>query len=407
MTSFIITGSNTTAQTLGGSELGVITSSGALSPEGTAVTITSYALLTVNGAITTMGTGVSLVLGGQVVVGSGGTINTNGTAVRQVDPTSINIFLLNNAGAISGSIGVEFSGRGAAVVNSGSIQGYLGSAVILSGTDEAFATRLINSGLISGRAHGVSSNGTVTERITNAEDGVITGLQAALSLSNAVSLVINRGVLDGNVSLAGGADRFDGSLGLQGAVFGGTDDDTILGGAGNDSLLGEAGADRLRGAAGDDSMVGGTEDDILGGAAGEDVLQGDDGADKVYGGAADDDLSGGAGNDLLLGGLEDDILRGGGDLDTLYGGGGDDTLTGGVGADTFVFSVNQGTDRITDFANNVDKIDLRAFDFDNFTQLRALSSASALGVRIDLPGEGMLYLGVLSLANFDASDVLI
>jgi Ca2+-binding RTX toxin-like protein len=341
------------------------------------------------------------------MIGAGGSINANNSGISQGADGSSNIFVLNNAGAINGASGVVVTGLAALVVNTGNIQGYLGSGIELSGFSPSFDTTLDNSGLIRGRSIGVTSSGTATERLTNTEGGVIAGSIAAMSLSNAVSLVVNRGLMDGNVSLAGGADRFDGSFGQQGAVYGGLDNDTVWGGAGDDSLFGDEGADRLRSGAGDDALYGGAEADLLAAAAGDDFLAGGDGDDSLIGGADDDDLSGDLGLDRLLGGQGDDTIRGGGDVDTLIGGLGDDVLTGGAGGDTFVFYRGQGTDRITDFANNADKIDLRAFDFDNFAQLRALASASSLGVRIDLPGEGMLYLGVLSLANFDASDVLI
>ncbi len=44
--------------------------------------------------------------------------------------------------------------------------------------------------------------------------------------------------------------------------------------------------------------------------------------------------------------------------DTIEGGAGGDTLTGGAGADTFVFKSGDGNDKITDFTNGTDTIDL-------------------------------------------------
>ena len=46
--------------------------------------------------------------------------------------------------------------------------------------------------------------------------------------------------------------------------------------------------------------------------------------------------------------------------DTIEGGAGGDTLTGGAGADTFVFKSGDGNDKITDFTNGTDTIDLSA-----------------------------------------------
>lgn len=70
------------------------------------------------------------------------------------------------------------------------------------------------------------------------------------------------------------------------------------------------------------------------------------------------------GDDVIIGGNgADRILAGGGD-DRLLGGTGRDVLAGGAGADTFVFgSVAQaGRDRITDFRQGIDTLDLRGID---------------------------------------------
>ena len=96
-------------------------------------------------------------------------------------------------------------------------------------------------------------------------------------------------------------------------------------------------------------------DDILAGNSGNDILFGQGGNDTLHGGSGDDLLLGGAGNDELIGGMGEDIL---------IGGLGDDTLTGGssstdTNADTFVWQQGDtGTDHITDFNVNQDKLDL-------------------------------------------------
>lgn len=60
--------------------------------------------------------------------------------------------------------------------------------------------------------------------------------------------------------------------------------------------------------------------------------------------------------DQLRGGDGDDRLHGQSGRDLLNGGAGNDRLTGGGGRDTFVFS--GGTDRILDFTDNVDLVQL-------------------------------------------------
>jgi hypothetical protein len=72
-----------------------------------------------------------------------------------------------------------------------------------------------------------------------------------------------------------------------------------------------------------------------------------------------------------------------------------------------VFARGQGTDRVTDFVNNIDKLDLRAFDFANVAAVAALASASSFGLRIDVPGEGMIFVSGLTLATLNAADVLL
>jgi len=53
------------------------------------------------------------------------------------------------------------------------------------------------------------------------------------------------------------------------------------------------------------------------------------------------------------------MLSGQAGADVLMGGAGDDTLEGGGGRDTFVFT--EGEDRITDFTDNVDMIEIDTF----------------------------------------------
>ncbi|WP_150099933.1 retention module-containing protein [Shewanella loihica] len=97
---------------------------------------------------------------------------------------------------------------------------------------------------------------------------------------------------------------------------------------------------------------------------GDDIIAGNQGDDILFGQGGDDELHGGSGDDMLLGGHGSDMLIGGAGEDILIGGLGDDTLTGGTGkadgeADTFVWQQGDtGTDHITDFDINQDKLDL-------------------------------------------------
>ena len=139
-------------------------------------------------------------------------------------------------------------------------------------------------------------------------------------------------------------------LGTEGrSLTGSAEADRLIGGKGWDRLFGNDGADLLRGGPGRDRLEGG---------AGADRLRGEGGADRLFGGRGADDLRGGEGADLIRGGPGDDALRGGPGADTLAGGPGDDRLWGGRGADLFVFGPADGTDRVKDWEDGLDRIEL-------------------------------------------------
>ncbi|MEO1329051.1 MAG: polysaccharide lyase family 7 protein [Pseudomonadota bacterium] len=231
-------------------------------------------------------------------------------------------------------------------------------------------------------------------------------------------------------SVSGGADR-DSLFGDDGAdtLRGGGDDDTIkggdgadrldgggardrlMGGDGADALFGGVGADTLFGDDGSDELRGGDGGDLLNGGAWSDTLLGGDGADSLFGGSAKDLLLGATGDDRLAGEDGADTLKGGLGDDTLKGGAGADSLTGGGGRDRFVFDASAGEDRIADFEDGVDKIDIRSFGFeaDAFETAiaAALSDAGDGATRLDLTalgGEGSVRIEGLSLAEADATD---
>jgi len=146
-------------------------------------------------------------------------------------------------------------------------------------------------------------------------------------------------------------------------LFGKAGDDCLLGAAGNDHLVGGSGRDKAFGGRGDDKLGGGAGNDSLWGGAGGDVLDGDGGHDR---------LCGGAGNDALLGGKGEDALHGGAGADRLAGDSGSDQLVGGAGADHFDYDAITDSgpaaakrDRIVDFTQGLDHIDLSTIDTDH------------------------------------------
>ena len=205
---------------------------------------------------------------------------------------------------------------------------------------------------------------------------------------------------------ANDSDFVDGGTGDD-LILTGDDNDTILGGDGADTIdagfdddliAGEAGADRIEGNEGNDLIDGGADDDLVYGDVapdnpdhavyapferandGSDLAPGNN-ADTLFGGDGNDTILGQDDDDILIGGSGDDRLDGGIDDDTLEGGTGNDVLTGGAGNDTFVYTVGDGLDTITDFnfgntgalddgdATNNDFINLSGF-YDNIAELQ-------------------------------------
>jgi endoglucanase len=109
-------------------------------------------------------------------------------------------------------------------------------------------------------------------------------------------------------------------------------------------------------------------ENVLGGS-GNDILTGNAVNNALWGGSGNDIVDGASGNDIVDGGAGNDLLYGAAGSDRLDGGLGADQLSGGISADTFVFgavtdSSAVASDTITDFATNVDKIDVSGIDAD-------------------------------------------
>ena len=205
-------------------------------------------------------------------------------------------------------------------------------------------------------------------------------------------------------------------------IEGGIIHDRILGLGGADRLVGGLGADSLNGGLGNDILQGGSQNDILRGGGGNDLVQGGNDRDSMFGDAGNDQLIGNWGNDTLFGGLGNDRLLAGSDSDQLFGGAGndflnayneDDTLDGGTGTDTliggngsdvFVFRDDGSSDRITDFQNGQDRIDIDVA----FAAL-TITTLSPGTVRIAYDGAVLIVADLahnLTAADFTAADFL-
>ena len=149
------------------------------------------------------------------------------------------------------------------------------------------------------------------------------------------------------------------------------------------------------------NTTGTDDDDKLTGNAEDNEIRGEEGDDKIYGEAGDDELYGGDGDDTLYGGAGDD---------ELYGGKGDDVLDGGDGDDIFVFDKGDGEDTIADFTitrEEGDRIDLRDFDFDSFSELSDKIKEEGSSTHIELGTDQTIILLGIDPDDLSSSDFIL
>ncbi len=183
--------------------------------------------------------------------------------------------------------------------------------------------------------------------------------------------------------------------------------DVLIGDDGADSLFGGPGDDDLRGGLGADVLRGGYGNDLLSGGSGRDRLFGQGGDDRLLGGNGLDRLSGQEGDDVLGGGAGDDELRGHDGADTLIGATGDDVLLGGTDADVFVFRPGDGNDRVVDFSDNEDRLDLTAFGLSGLAAVTRVASGTSTLIDLSAHGGGTVLLEGFAPSMLTDADVLI
>jgi serralysin len=152
----------------------------------------------------------------------------------------------------------------------------------------------------------------------------------------------------------------------------------------------------------------GLDNDFVDGNGGKDQINGGNGNDVILGGTGNDLLNGQQGNDTQRGENGDDRLNGAQGNDLVDGGTGADVLTGGHGLDTFVFADGYGVDKVLDFRNGQDKLDLSDFGFDGFSDMVDSVSISGHGnsVVLDFGNGDVVSLQGLKLSQIDASDFI-
>jgi Ca2+-binding RTX toxin-like protein len=307
-----------------------------------------------------------------------------------------------------------------------------------------------------GQADTVTINGTAGDDVITVADNngvvTVTGLATTVTIANFDANAGDHLVING----LGGDDVIEAS-GLGTAM-----QLTANGGDGNDVLIGSPGNDTLTGGAGDDVLIGGPGQDILDGGSGNNILiqdaraaaltangpqaansgqpaefDGTDGDDQIKVGLTNGTIqitglaspvttdsasappaiaiSGGAGDDVIDASAMTSptmqfILVGGAGNDILHGGQGNDVLLGGAGSDQFQFSGLNGTDRIADFQQGLDKIDITGYGaaLSSFSDLAGHIAQVGADVHVDLgakvTGAGMIVLQNTQMAAMGASD---
>ena len=337
-----------------------------------------------------------------------GTVIVDGTIRALSSGPAIDAIRLTGT-ATGTATGTGLGGHSVMVTADGSVLSSHGNGITLAGT----GSRVENHGEILAGRIGIEvlgGDGTVVNH------GTISGAIGSFLGSAQANVLVNGGILIGNVEMGGGDDLFDGRGGqVGGTVSGGTGNDsflisdallaifeavgggtsdhvrsmvsyqlasgseiemlTLLGtatdGTGNEfnnTVTGNLVDNRLGGFAGNDTLFGGVGNDTLRGDSGSDSVLGGDGEDSLRGGSGADTLSGGDGDDTLWGDVSGDRLLGDDGEDVLVGGAGRDTLFGGADADSFVFRAvaDSGVlvlrDIIVGFEAGLDVIDLTRMD---------------------------------------------
>ena len=233
----------------------------------------------------------------------------------------------------------------------------------------------------------------------------------------------------------GDEDRFtfnDGQFQLRGSNF----KDTIRGSDGSDNFIGRGGDDVIDGRGGSDELrfdrsgVGAVVVDLQAGTATgtwdgtafsyrisniENVRGSTNHGDRLYGNDAENRLRGRGGDDVIEGRGGNDRLEGDAGDDILVGGPGENRYNGGDGRDTFVigFSRDGNYQRIDDFTDGEDRIDLNAWGIPSHSDLLAVVDhhVDGTGVWIDLTRfavggtgyYGVHLYGYFDIASLDAS----
>ena len=309
------------------------------------------------------------------------------TAEAGVGMVGDHLTLMNFGEIHSSNYGLGVSGSINSLYNAGIIDANVGISAEVDNDSTIVNDR---SGLINGQFSGISvyaSGGTDTSIINR---GTIISADYAVVGPSGDNRIINRGSMTGDIWLQDGDDVFDGRRGtLKGVIEGGGGNDTFIiddAATGIIELLG-GGTDTVRSSAGF-QLTSAFEHLFLTGKR-------------------NIDGRGNGGNNLITGNLGDNDLVGSGGLDVISGGAGDDRLFGGMQQDVFVFGTDFAHDKIMNFQNGVDLINIDEWDAASNFQRVLRHTTEKNGNLIIRAGHDQLTIEGMIKAELDAGDFVV
>lgn len=376
--------------------------------------------------------------GGEITIGANGVVDSDDKAIFSRGNDQV----ITNEGEITGENGIYSWGEKLRVFNDGLIQTYdqgiaieKGSATIVN-TGEITAeggiwapsymnggaseVTVVNSGTITGGKIAVElvSVGTHTIRNTGTVDGdVLMGDQADV-LRNAD----DGEFINGEIMMGAGKDRLVNLADILEQISFGEGDDTFVNrgsvtdtvdlGAGNDTadLSGGTVSGLVVGMNGDDTFIVDKQTNAVfeGGGEGTDTIRTSVSYSLIVGanGEIENLVAIGQKNIALTGNGFDNRITGNSGNNRIDGGDGDDILRGGTGVDTFVFRTGSDHDKVMDFQNGVDRIDVSGWSgIDNFNDIKAILSVDGDDLVISTVADE-LVLHDMKKADLNAADFI-
>jgi Ca2+-binding RTX toxin-like protein len=273
--------------------------------------------------------------------------------------------------------------------NNGDVHGYAG--VVMDHVDKALIVNNVGGeiiGLIAGAA--ILNDAGATGKLIN--HGIIavipSEMAAAVVGGDGNDTFINDGTIAGHVMLGTGDDVVDNR--------GGKIEGSIVGSVGDDVLITDKNAVKLSEAAseGDDTVKSSVS-----------YVLSENVENLFLFGNADINGTGTAGADKLHGNNGNNVVKGLAGMDDLWGGKGNDQLTGGLDADIFHFSTGYANDKITDFLQATDKVDVSAWTgVDDLADIKSHATDQGDDVLIKVGTDSLLIKGLneddLAMADF-------